>query len=50
MTESLARTIADGYAERIDTLADLRGSAWYRTEMVRVWVRRCIQRAVGGAI
>ncbi|HEY3062517.1 MAG TPA: FAD binding domain-containing protein [Chloroflexota bacterium] len=50
MTESLARTIADGYAERIDTLADLRGSAWYRTEMVRVWVRRCIQRAVCGAI
>jgi aerobic carbon-monoxide dehydrogenase medium subunit len=37
--------VADAYAERIDTLSDLRGSAWYRTEMVRVWVRRAILRA-----
>jgi carbon-monoxide dehydrogenase medium subunit len=35
--------IADGYAERIDTLGDMRGSAWYRTEMVRVWVRRALE-------
>ncbi len=40
-----ARAIADGYAERVDTLADMRGSAWYRTEMIRVWVRRAIERA-----
>ena len=44
----LVQAIADGYAERIDTLADLRGSAWYRTEMVRVWVRRAIARAAAG--
>jgi carbon-monoxide dehydrogenase medium subunit len=44
LTEDIARAIADAYAERIDTLGDMRGSAWYRTEMVRVWVRRAIER------
>lgn len=37
--------IADDYAARIDTLDDMRGSAWYRTEMVRVWIRRAIEAA-----
>src|SRR5205823_2404123 len=41
----LIQAIADGYAERVDTLSDMRGSAWYRTEMVRVWVRRAIEHA-----
>jgi carbon-monoxide dehydrogenase medium subunit len=45
LSDDVARTIADAYAERIDTLADMRGSAWYRTEMIRVWVRRAIERA-----
>ena len=45
LTEDVARQIADGYAERVDTLTDMRGSAWYRTEMIRVWVRRAIERA-----
>jgi aerobic carbon-monoxide dehydrogenase medium subunit len=45
LDDEVARAIADGYAERIDTLADMRGSAWYRTEMIRVWVRRAIERA-----
>jgi carbon-monoxide dehydrogenase medium subunit len=42
--ELIAR-IADEYASAIDTLDDMRGSAWYRTEMVRVWVRRAIESA-----
>ena len=43
--DDVRRTIADGYAERIETLDDVRGSAWYRTEMVRVWVRRALEGA-----
>jgi carbon-monoxide dehydrogenase medium subunit len=42
LDDASAATIADRYAEAIDTLEDLRGSAWYRTEMIRVWVRRAL--------
>jgi carbon-monoxide dehydrogenase medium subunit len=45
LEEDVVRGVADAYAERIDTLADMRGSAWYRTEMIRVWGRRAIQHA-----
>jgi carbon-monoxide dehydrogenase medium subunit len=40
-------TIADRYAESIDTLEDMRGSAWYRQEMVRVWVARALTEVAG---
>jgi carbon-monoxide dehydrogenase medium subunit len=43
--DDVRRAIADGYASRIETLDDVRGSAWYRTEMVRVWVRRALEAA-----
>ncbi|HUR05464.1 MAG TPA: hypothetical protein VM347_23180 [Nonomuraea sp.] len=43
--DHVCRAIADGYASRIETLDDVRGSAWYRTEMVRVWVRRALEGA-----
>ena len=42
LTEDVARAIANRYADTLDTLADLRGSAWYRAEMIRVWVGRAI--------
>jgi len=45
LDNDVMQTIADAYANRIDTLSDMRGSAWYRTEMIRVWVRRAIQQA-----
>lgn len=45
LSGELTRSIADRYADAIDTLDDMRGSAWYRTEMIRVWVRRAIEQA-----
>jgi carbon-monoxide dehydrogenase medium subunit len=45
LTEDVARAIAEQYANSVDTLDDFRGSSWYRTEMLRVWVRRCILQA-----
>jgi carbon-monoxide dehydrogenase medium subunit len=45
----LIRRIADDYAGAIDTLDDMRGSAWSRTEMVKVWVRRAIESARAAA-
>lgn len=49
ITEELAREVAEAYARNVDPLSDLRGSAWYRTQMVRVFVRRAILEAVQGA-
>jgi carbon-monoxide dehydrogenase medium subunit len=49
LSEELVAAVADRYADSIDTLDDMRGSAWYRTEMVRVWVRRAIQQAADAA-
>lgn len=45
LSEAVCAGIADAYAERIPTLHDVRGSAWYRTEMIRVWVRRALGAA-----
>lgn len=44
VTESVARQVAGEYSQAADTLDDMRGSAWYRKEMIRVWVRRAIER------
>jgi aerobic carbon-monoxide dehydrogenase medium subunit len=43
--DDVCGAIADGYADRIEPLSDVRGSAWYRTEMIRVWVRRALIEA-----
>lgn len=49
LSETVLRDLADAYADRIETLDDMRGSAWYRTQMVRVWVRRAIEHAAAEA-
>jgi carbon-monoxide dehydrogenase medium subunit len=43
----LIRQIADHYAEHIDPVSDMRGSAWYRKQMASVFVRRAIEGALG---
>lgn len=43
LDSSLVREVAEGYAARIDALDDLRGSAWYRSQMIRVFVRRALE-------
>lgn len=39
------RAVAAEMSARTDTLDDMRGSAWYRKEMVRVWSRRALESA-----
>jgi aerobic carbon-monoxide dehydrogenase medium subunit len=48
MTGELIAAIAEAYGEEIEPIEDLRGSAWYRTEMVRVHVRRALERIAYG--
>jgi len=42
LTEAAIRAAADAAAEEADPLSDLMGSADYRREMIRVWVRRLL--------
>jgi aerobic carbon-monoxide dehydrogenase medium subunit len=46
---ALAAEIATAYAEQIDPLTDMRGSDWYRREMIDVWTRRAILGAATAA-
>ncbi len=48
LTAGLIDEIAEGYAAGIDTLEDLRGSAWYRTQMIRVFVRQALEEVGNG--
>ena len=43
LTDELIADIARGYANDIEPLDDLRGSAWYHTQMIRVHVRRGLE-------
>ncbi|HVH90265.1 MAG TPA: xanthine dehydrogenase family protein subunit M [Candidatus Acidoferrum sp.] len=48
LTDSLIEEIARAYAAGIEPLSDLRGSAWYRKQIIRVMARRAIQQAMAG--
>jgi carbon-monoxide dehydrogenase medium subunit len=43
LTDGIIAELASAYADQIDTLEDLRGSAWYRKEMIRVLVARALR-------
>lgn len=43
LDDALIAEIAEGYASELETVDDLRGSAWYRTQMIRVNVRRALE-------
>lgn len=44
LSAKLIDHIAQAYADAIEPLSDLRGSAWYRKQMIRVLARRALQQ------
>lgn len=48
LNDELIAEIAAAYAEQVETLDDMRGSAWYRTQMVATHVRRALKEVRNG--
>jgi carbon-monoxide dehydrogenase medium subunit len=46
LTNELIDEIAEAYGAAIEPLSDVRGSDWYRGQLIRVLVRRAIQQAL----
>ena len=46
LTDSLIEEIAEACSSGVEPLSDLRGSAWYRKQIIRVMARRAIQQAL----
>jgi carbon-monoxide dehydrogenase medium subunit len=49
LSDSLIEEIAGVYSTAIEPLSDLRGSAWYRKQLIRVMARRAMQQALAGS-
>jgi len=47
LTDELIADIANEYSLKLDPLTDVRGSAWYRKEMIRVFVERALEEVRG---
>ena len=47
LTDELVAAIAEEYSLNLDPLTDVRGSAWYRREMIRVFVKRALEEVRG---
>jgi carbon-monoxide dehydrogenase medium subunit len=48
LTDELVAAIANEYSLRLEPLTDVRGSAWYRKEMIRVFVKRALDEVRNG--
>ncbi len=48
LTDELVAAIAEEYSLRLDPLTDVRGSAWYRRETIRVFVKRALEEVRDG--
>jgi carbon-monoxide dehydrogenase medium subunit len=46
LSSALIDEIAGAYSTAIEPLSDLRGSAWYRKQLIRVMARRAMQQAL----
>jgi carbon-monoxide dehydrogenase medium subunit len=47
LSDALAAQVGRAYAEAISPIADMRGSEWYRRQVIEVLVRRAILQAAG---
>jgi CO/xanthine dehydrogenase FAD-binding subunit len=43
LDDTTIEDVADGYAESVAPIEDARGSSWYRTQIIRVLVRRALE-------
>ncbi len=48
LTDKLIDEIAEAYSSGVEPLADMRGSEWYRKQVIQVLVRRVIRKAITG--
>ncbi len=48
LTDERIAAIAEEYSLMLDPLTDVRGSAWYRREMIRVFVKRALEEVRNG--
>jgi aerobic carbon-monoxide dehydrogenase medium subunit len=48
LNDELIADIAAAYAAQVETLDDMRGSAWYRTQMIATHVRRALKEVFNG--
>ena len=49
LTDADIQTIADAYADEVDPIDDIRGSQWYRREVIRAQVSRALADVRDGA-